>query len=450
VVNVYGNSNEGDQSAGLDFTGPAGSDEVGRAEAEAMLAAWRRAGRRLSRRPALGARFTRVCFCGQAFEGGRLPTYGVLGANFLTGSEEERGPLFEITGIPFEGNRSPFAFDTQGHKIPTPATDFPRAVPLMVVRVGDRLIASLPGEPTKEVGARVRQALLGATAASGIRGVAIAGLVNEFVNYITTAEEYDRQHYEGASTLFGPLESNFLRAGLTDLARRLVEGRPSPVAHPFDPTYGVRPDGPAFPAGAAAGRVLAQPAPQVGRLGHARISWQGGPLGYDRPVETPFLVAERRVGRRWRQVDSDLGLAMLWRVDSDGRHDAYWEIPRDAPRGIYRLVVRATRYRLDSRPFRVVGTGRLRVERVASPPGDVAVRLAYPAARENVDLTARPAFADGGRVRFRIGPSTVTITLKRGTVFSVPVPAGVPVSVVRAGASDRFGNVNSEPAALAR
>ncbi|MBA3327632.1 MAG: neutral/alkaline non-lysosomal ceramidase N-terminal domain-containing protein, partial [Solirubrobacterales bacterium] len=41
VLNVYGNSSEGDQSAGLDRHGPAASDHVGRVEAAAMLRAWR-------------------------------------------------------------------------------------------------------------------------------------------------------------------------------------------------------------------------------------------------------------------------------------------------------------------------------------------------------------------------------------------------------------------------
>ena len=52
VLNVYGNSNEGDQSAGLVRDGPAASDYVGRVEAAAMLRAWRRANAALSSRAA--------------------------------------------------------------------------------------------------------------------------------------------------------------------------------------------------------------------------------------------------------------------------------------------------------------------------------------------------------------------------------------------------------------
>ncbi len=44
VVNVYGNGNEGDQSAGLDGQGPVIAERVGRKEAAAMLRAWKQAG----------------------------------------------------------------------------------------------------------------------------------------------------------------------------------------------------------------------------------------------------------------------------------------------------------------------------------------------------------------------------------------------------------------------
>ena len=60
VVNAYGNTDEGDQSAGPRPHGPAASDYVGRVEARKMLDAWR-LGRRAHEphsqpRPALDAR----------------------------------------------------------------------------------------------------------------------------------------------------------------------------------------------------------------------------------------------------------------------------------------------------------------------------------------------------------------------------------------------------------
>ncbi|MGI8460653.1 MAG: neutral/alkaline non-lysosomal ceramidase N-terminal domain-containing protein [Solirubrobacterales bacterium] len=107
VLNVYGNGNEGDMSAGLDNTGPAGANYVGRVEAKEMFAAWKRAGSELTRKPELDLRWTRVCFCGRQAGGGQVASEGRAGAPFFTGSEEERGPLFDVTCDVLEDRRSP-------------------------------------------------------------------------------------------------------------------------------------------------------------------------------------------------------------------------------------------------------------------------------------------------------------------------------------------------------
>ena len=470
VLNVYGNGNEGDMSGGLDRSGPAGSDEVGRAEARAMLQAWRRAGRAgLNRRPALDLRWTRVCFCGQMTETGPLPSNPTVGLPFLTGSEEERGPLFDVTQQHYEGTRSPTASDTQGHKVGVPGAgqDLPRAVPLIVMRAGDRLIATLPGEPTKEIGARLRSKLLTAVPGSGISDVVVSGLTNEFILYFTTYEEFERQHYEGGNTHYGPSAGTFLIAESAKLAGALVSGQPAAEPYDFDPTYGVRPDGPPYPDGAASGAIVEQPLGAYERLDPAELAWQGGPEGLDRPVDRAFVSAQRRVrvpGRRaarsqtsagraprarvrtdyrWRTAYSDLWLGMLWTVDPQGLHRVRWQIPLSTRPGVYRLVVTAKRYRLVSRTFRVHPRS-LPIEAVPVGRGRVGVQLAYPAAVENRDLIYRPSLANGGSVNFRVGRRVVKVQRPRGTALSVGVRSGTRVFIRRGAARDRFGNRNAE------
>jgi neutral ceramidase len=199
-------------------------------------------------------RWTRTCFCGQATEGGNVADYAMIGFPFLTGSEEERGPLFDVTQTPFEGMRNPLPVPGQGHKmgIPLDASTVPKAVPLTALRVGDGLIVTLPGEPTTEVGRRVRAAV---QQASGLDRIVVSGVAGEFIQYLTTPEEYDRQHYEGGSTLYGPLSSNLLRQELAELARRLVSGEPAQGAYPLDPTNGITPDAPPYDPGAASGAI---------------------------------------------------------------------------------------------------------------------------------------------------------------------------------------------------
>src|SRR5439155_17787652 len=339
VVDVYPNADEGDQLAGIAHVGPAAADWVGTQEALAMVRAWRAAGPHLSRTPALDLRWTRTCFCGRDTATGKVDTQGREGMGFLTGSEEGRGPLYDVTHIPFEGMTSPYDDPVQGDKYVIPgAGNPPPAVPIAVVRIGDQVLGALPGEPTKEVGVRIKQALVDAMAAAGVHRAVIAGLADDYVQYITTPEEYGQQSYEGASTLYGKNEATFLQEQLVDLGERMVAGRPAPEPYALDPSYGVKPDGPPYPAGADHGTAIAQPVAQVERLGHPSFGWQGGPSGHDLPTDRAFVSTQRRDrAGHWHTVDTDLGLDFVWRVDDHGHYDATWQVPLTVPAGVYRF-----------------------------------------------------------------------------------------------------------------
>jgi hypothetical protein len=340
-----------------------------------------------------------------------------------------------VTGKEFEDTRGPPSSGPQGDKATFPGlgAGVPHAAPLIAVRVGTRMIASVPGEATKEVGTRIKAAVRSQLAGSGIKDVVLSGLANEFVLYMTTPEEYDRQHYEGGNTQFGRQESNLVKQEIAALAGRLARGQAAPSPFAFDPTNGIVPDGPAYGPGAAG---------SYARLQRATLRWNGGLSGLDRPVDRAFVTVQRRKGRRWIRFSDDTRLDMLWHVDTRGGYDTQWEIPRFAPRGIYRMVVTAKRYQLTSRSFRVFGSRALTVERQDAPAGRFTVALAYPVAKENVDLTYRPHFARGGVVRFRVGSRTVTVKRKRNPYFTVKAPAGAAISVPAGSAKDLYKNAN--------
>ena len=448
VLNVFANSNEGDQSAGLNRDGPAASDYVGRVEAGAMLDAWRSAKKHTTRYPTMTSRWTRVCFCGQTVENNEsVASESQVGIPFLTGSEEGRGPLYDATGQIFEDRRGPDRGSPHGDKLSVPGVGagVPNGVPLLAMRFGTRMIVSLPGEGTKEVGARIKSAVRSAVAGSGVKDVVLAGLTNEFILYITTPEEYDRQHYEGGNTQFGRQESNLLKSEITDLAGRLVRGQPAQAPYAFDPTNGIRPDGPAYGSGAASASTAAEPAGSYARLQRATFSWIGSPKGLDRPVDRAFMTAQRKIGTRWvsRGQDDDLGLNMLWNVNDEGRYNGEWEIPRGTPPGTYRLLVTGKRYRLASRSFRVFPSTALRVDPIPAPAGKVTVRLLYPSPVTNVDISYRPKYARAGSVRFKVGRRFVTAKRTGNQYFTVKAPAGVRVSIPAHGARDGFKNTNA-------
>src|SRR4051794_61228 len=386
VVNAYGNTDEGDMSAGLTRDGPAAADYVGRIEAAAMLRAWRQAGRHLSTAPIFDERWTRVCFCGAQGSDSKA----VTGLPLFTGSEEGRGPLYDQTHVPFEGRSGPER-GAQGDKVQV--TDqtgsVPQAVPLVALRIGDRMVVSIPGEMTEEMGKRIRSAVLQATAGAGITRAIISGLANEYLQYFTTPEEYERQHYEGGSTLYGENSSLLLKAADVDLATDLAQGKPAPTPFQFDPTNGVTTDGPPFPDGAEKGKATQQPK-NVARFKRAEFKWSGGQRGYDRPVDAAFVTIQKRArDKRWHHVTNDLGLQIIWSVDDNGVYDAKWEVPRSQRTGGYRYVVTAKKYHLSSQPFSVRPNGSLQVE---------DGKLAYPEPVVNEDITYRPKFASHARM----------------------------------------------------
>jgi hypothetical protein len=439
VVNAYGNTDEGDMSAGLTRDGPAAADYVGRIEASAMLRAWKQAGRHMSSAPVFDQRWTRICFCG----GEGSDSKAVTGLPLFTGSEEGRGPGYDVTHVPFEGRTGPER-GAQGDKIQV--TDqtgsVPGAVPIVALRIGDRMIVSIPGEMTVEAGKRIRNAVVEATKGAGITRAIISGIANEYIQYLTTPEEYERQHYEGGSTLFGKNESLLLQAADVDLAKSLAEGKPAPTPFAFDPTNGVKPDGPAFPDGADHGRAETQPQ-AVERLERAEFKWSGGVRGYDRPVDSKFVTIQQR-GRdkRWHHVTDDLGLQIIWSVDDAGVYTAKWEVPLSAQPGSYRFVVSAKKYQLSSKAFAVAPSQALEAKEV-----DGVVQLAYPKPVVNVDITYRPAFASGGgTARFLVDGKRRVVKASKSGRFQVP--SGASVQLPAGAARDRYGNTNGNAQTL--
>src|SRR4051812_8917599 len=296
VVGAYGNGDAGDMTAGFRGRGPPFAEHGGRAEAKAMLRAWRQAGHRLTRSPAFELRWTRTCFCGRVATGGAVADSPAMGFPFFTGSEENRGPLYDEDHVNHEGDRLPADVGPQGRKIVAigpPAADFPRAMPLAVVRLADRAIATVPGEMTVEMGRRTRAAVLAALAPAGVKGVALAGYANEYLHYFVTPEEFEMQHYEGGSTLFGKYSSNLVMDDLVGLAHDIASSRAAPEPFVFDSRNGLAPDYRAYGSGAASGTVVAQPH-AVQRMKRPSFVWQGGERGFDRPLDKRFVAVERR------------------------------------------------------------------------------------------------------------------------------------------------------------
>ncbi|HWD85648.1 MAG TPA: neutral/alkaline non-lysosomal ceramidase N-terminal domain-containing protein [Solirubrobacteraceae bacterium] len=438
VVNAFANSDAGDMTSGIKYSGPADAEYVGVQEGQAMLAAWRQAGRHMSSDPILGAQvhymWTRTCWCGQ--DG--TDTTPWIGQAAGAGSEEGR-TIFYYEGLANEGDRLPIMVGPQGDKVPVldEKGSVPQAIPFNVMQIGDHLLASIAGEPTIGVGKMLRAAIGAAVAGHGINRIVIVGYANGYNDYFTTPAEYEMQAYEGGFTMYGKNSSFLLRDTLVDLARRLVTGQPAPAPYPYDPNQGVHVTAAAYGNGVATGTITSQPQ-ATRRLGHTTFGWTGGANGIDRPVDRAFVTMQRRVGRRWVFATNDLGLQIAWLSDASGHYSANWEPLISTPTGTYRFRITAKRYALVSRPFTVLPEVTLTPVILGA-----TVILTYPKAVENVDWDYRPADAIGGAITFLVGGHRrVTVQERSSTTF--PVPAGASVIIPAGAAHDRYGNRNAQ------
>ncbi|WP_437304643.1 neutral/alkaline non-lysosomal ceramidase N-terminal domain-containing protein [Sorangium sp. So ce388] len=112
---------------------------------------------------------------------------------------------------------------------------FPARVPVEWFRIGRQAFVGLPGEPTTVTGDRIARAAQEASvkpSSAGLTRVPVArttvvGLTNAYVSYFATPQEYEAQHYEGASTVYGPATTPFFVARVRELATPgYVESRP--------------------------------------------------------------------------------------------------------------------------------------------------------------------------------------------------------------------------------
>ncbi|HEX2577283.1 MAG TPA: neutral/alkaline non-lysosomal ceramidase N-terminal domain-containing protein [Aquihabitans sp.] len=163
-------------------------------------------------------------------DGVELPDRPAVGAALVAGATENLTPV--IHRIPPFRAGMPKRWGTdnpQGEKwvigsrwlqpFFTPTRSFPRVLAVQALRIGDAVLVGLPFEITVESGRRIGAAVADAVADRGIGRVVVSSVVNEYWGYVTTAEEYRRQYYEGGHTLYGPNTQPFLAAH----ARRLAE-----------------------------------------------------------------------------------------------------------------------------------------------------------------------------------------------------------------------------------
>jgi len=322
----------------------------------------------------------------------------INGAHFLAGTEDGRGlwlmeegnlrnmgpPIFRRLGrvvtpviVPDEVEKC------HTPKVPCLATGLmdppgtPPVLPMQVARIGQLGFAVIPFETTTMSGRRIRKTVQKAFQDSGekVDHVEVVACSNAYSQYLTTFEEYGQQHYEGASTHFGPHQLEAVQ----DILQRLiadptVDRDASPVVLP-DPMPALtsiateKLDKPVIPPWTHIAATFSE-VPNLKKdkmIGEdVRASfWCGRPMNSQLMVGS-FCDAEKRndLGQWVTFVtDHDWSLRFLWRSKYlvFGTCTCQWIVPPKAQPGTYRLVHRGAyieggstkRYVSHSAPFQV-------------------------------------------------------------------------------------------------
>lgn len=225
-------------------------------------------------------------------------------------------------------------------------------VPVQLMRVGGLYLIGIPGEVTITSGLRLRRTVAEAVGAD-LQNVLVAGYSNSYFHYLTTPEEYDAQHYEGGSTLFGRWQLPALQQTAHGLATAMRDGRDVPSGErpadlsgkQFRLQPGVVLDTP--PIGKRFGDVLNQPAEAYSAGEQVTAVFAGAHPSNELHRGGTYLEVQRWDGRAWRTIadDGDWSTKLRWkrRGLSASRVTITWQPPADAT-GTHRI-----RYRGDAK-----------------------------------------------------------------------------------------------------
>lgn len=232
--------------------------------------------------------------------------------------------------------------------VPSRIPLIPDVLPLQVVRVGNVALVAVPFELTTMAGRRLRRTVLEQLGPAGVDTAVIAGLANAYAHYVTTPEEYSAQHYEGASTYFGPWTLAALRQELTRLARAMARGdavTTGPAPRDLSRAQTTLQTGVVVDLPPLLGKFggMAKDASPLYRPGETvQVVFWGAHPKNDLRTQGTFLEVQHHTGAAWKTVaqDGDWETQFRWQrvLPASSTVTVEWSIPPGAPLGAYRIV----------------------------------------------------------------------------------------------------------------
>lgn len=224
----------------------------------------------------------------------------------------------------------------------------PETLPFQVFVLGELAIVGAPAELTTQAGRRIRADVKSRLASKGVTTVLIAGLSNTYSGYVATKEEYALQHYEGASTAFGPYTLAAYRQEFSDLADAIGQGYAvTDDRQPLDRLAEWRNERPGVVwdgkySNEKFGDVKSDANASYQRGQSVMVSFRGGHPKNNLRTQDTFLKVQKKVGSGWETISNDWDWDTLYKWNREGSDrsliEITWNIPSDAEPGSYRIV----------------------------------------------------------------------------------------------------------------
>ena len=222
----------------------------------------------------------------------------------------------------------------------------PEILPFQIFVVGSLAIIAAPAEVTTMSGRRIRAEVIDRLSSIGVDTAVIAGLANTYSGYLTTAEEYQTQQYEGASTEFGKYSLAAYIQTYAELSAALLDGSTLSSTQPPDKSNEYRPQrigviGDGKYGRERWGQALVDAQASYAKGSEVVVVFRGGHPKNNLKTQSSFLTVQRKQGSDWvdHAHDWDWETEYKWTRRGLDRSDIQitWRIPAETPSGEYRI-----------------------------------------------------------------------------------------------------------------